>query len=166
MEQEVLEAEALKDELQLRNWNDVTAHHVRQILEMSANGEISAEQLSAIVSMAPHFLGLTKEAILTIANVSKELGERQRAAIEENNKILATTMAAIDKLLDKSQSDDTVLQIARLVEQASKLAFENVKTMNESNNSVFKQVFVRLASGVTAIGFVAFAILAGKGNRA
>jgi polyhydroxyalkanoate synthesis regulator phasin len=145
--------EDVKEKLNVSDLEDATKETVLTINDLVADGELTDEQIAAIVESIPKFIELQEEVVEGLREVASEAGESQRAAIEAVRSSLDGLEDTLQILAESAESDEARLEIAKLIRELSEKSVEvadKVERMNKENNRTWAQIAGAVSSTIAA----------------
>ena len=145
----------LKAKAGLRDLGRVTVEQFARVQKLAAEGELTLNQIKALVSALPQFVELQKETIEGIKQIVEGAKESQQAAIQAVSHSLNAASRTLEILAEKAETDETRLKLAEQSIEIGRLGIETaniIASMNKDNNNLW-----RMAVG--AAGLVGAALI-------
>jgi hypothetical protein len=132
-----------------------------ELLELASEGKLKLAQLKALIAIHPGIVQTTINTLEAFTKSSENAGNSQVEAVKGIRDSINGSLEVLKILAQKSQSDGTIEKIASTLLEVSKLHKEIsliLEKMNNSNNKLWKKVFVGIGTVATlVVGGVAYA---------
>lgn len=141
----------------ITDFNNLSKEDSAKLLKLIGEHKLSETHVKALVEIAPDFIKAQIEALKAVAEVAKGAKETQKEVISTVVNSIQGVTSILEKLAERTNSDEAIIELAKLTIQAGGLYLEAIKIserINKDNNNTW----IKIGGLATAILGVAIPV--------